>query len=110
MIRTSRVGQWSEDIEYCTDTELLADRSYILHGSMILLSKEEAETNAFKKLSALLRLKADICTESFKTFEVLRDVLAAKLKLLETPLAGKIEKAFKEMLLPGGVRKSLQKV
>ncbi|MCR5066590.1 MAG: hypothetical protein K6A14_00840 [Erysipelotrichaceae bacterium] len=27
--------------------------------------------------------------ESFKTFEVLRDVLAAKLKLLETPLAGK---------------------
>jgi len=30
--------------------------------------------------------------------------------LYETPLAGKIEKAFKEMLLPGGVRKSLQKV
>ena len=30
--------------------------------------------------------------------------------LYETPLAGKIEKAFREMLLPGGVRKSLQKV
>ena len=30
--------------------------------------------------------------------------------LYDTPLAGKIEKAFKEMLLPGGVRKSLQKV
>ena len=30
--------------------------------------------------------------------------------LYETPLAGKIEKAFRDMLVPGGVRKSLQKV
>ncbi len=30
--------------------------------------------------------------------------------LYETPLAAKIEKIFREMLLPGGVRKSLQKV
>ena len=30
--------------------------------------------------------------------------------LYETPLAGKIEKAFRAMLVPGGVRKSLQKV
>ena len=30
--------------------------------------------------------------------------------LLETPLKGKIESAFREMLLPGGVRKSLQRI
>jgi fructuronate reductase len=30
--------------------------------------------------------------------------------LYETPLAGKIEAAFRDMLIPGGVRKSLQKV
>ena len=30
--------------------------------------------------------------------------------LYETPLAGKIEEAFRSMLVPGGVRKSLQKV
>ena len=30
--------------------------------------------------------------------------------LYSTPLAAKIEKAFREMLVPGGVRKTLQKV
>ena len=30
--------------------------------------------------------------------------------LLETPLKEKIESAFREMLLPGGVRKSLQRI
>ena len=30
--------------------------------------------------------------------------------LYETPLAGKIDKAFRDMLVPGGVRKSLQRV
>ena len=30
--------------------------------------------------------------------------------LTETPLSGRIESAFREMLVPGGVRKSLQRI
>ena len=37
------------------------------------------------------------------------DVIFA-VNLYETPLAEKIEKAFRGMLVPGGVRESLQKV
>jgi len=46
--------------------------------------------------------------------EALRPILSNPVifavNLYETPLAAKIEKAFRDMLVPGGVRKSLQKV
>ena len=67
MLGAGRVCKWSEDIEYCSEAQLPADRTNIFHGSMILLSKEEAEANVFKKLSALFGLKIDVSAKSFET-------------------------------------------
>ena len=41
---------------------------------------------------------------------ILSNPVIFAVNLYETPLAGKIENAFRSMLVPGGVRKSLQKV
>ena len=52
--------------------------------------------------------------EPDSTGDALEPILANEVifgtNLLETPLKGKIETAFREMLLPGGVRKSLQRI
>ena len=66
MIRAGRIGKRSEDIEYGTEAELLSDRTYIFHGSMVLLCEEKAKSHVFKELSALLGFKVYICPESLK--------------------------------------------